>query len=97
MTVFENCKEFTKDDSQEYWERLLIDNKQTLTDLADFLCISRTTKGWEIIVLNVCLFFNDCFNYFTEVKGPNESPHDYTMRKYITQMREIASFHHNHW
>ena len=93
--MFENCKEFTKNGSQESWERFLIDNKQKLADLADSLCISRATKGWEIIVLNVCLFFNDCLDYLIEVKGPYESPHHYTMRKCMTQMREIASLHHN--
>jgi len=68
-------------------QMLLIDRSNEFRELAHGIGYPTNTKDWEIIILNFCLDFNDCFKIWSGQNAPSD--HN-TIHKCMTQMRQIA-------
>ena len=73
--------------AQKSLKMLLIDRSNEFRILAHGIGYPTNTKDWELIVLNFCLDFVDCFNSWSAVSAPDH----YHIHKCMTQMRQIAS------
>jgi len=65
---------------------LLIDRSNEFRVLAQGIGYPTNAKDWELIVLNFCLDFVECFNAWS---GENPPDHN-QIHKCMTQMRQIA-------
>jgi hypothetical protein len=65
---------------------LLIDRSNEFRILANGIGYPTNTKDWELIVLNFCLDFVDCFNTWSAT----DTPDHFHIHKCMTQMRQIA-------
>ncbi len=65
---------------------LLIDRSNEFLILARGIGYPPNAKDWELIILNFCLDFVDCFNTWSS----EESPDHYHIHKCMTQMRQMA-------
>ena len=68
-------------------QMLLIDRSNEFRELAHGMGYPTNTKDWEVIILNFCLDFNDCFKVWSDQDTPSD--HN-TIHKCMTQMRQIA-------
>lgn len=66
---------------------LLIDRSNEFRILAHGIGYPTNTKDWELIVLNFCLDFIDCFNTWSADAAPDH----HHIHKCMTQMRQMAS------
>jgi hypothetical protein len=67
-------------------QMLLIDRSNEFRILAQGIGYPINTKDWELIVLNFCLDYVDCFHTWSA----DEPPDHYHIHKCMTQMRQIA-------
>lgn len=65
---------------------LLRDRKNEFTELAEAIGIPRTAEDWEIIVLKLCLNFEECFKIWTDDGESNTIKNS----KCMTIMRSMA-------
>ena len=68
-------------------QMLLIDRSNEFRELSHGMGYPTNTKDWEIIILNFCLDFNDCFKVWS---NQNDTPDHNQVHKCMTQMRQIA-------
>lgn len=68
-------------------QMLLIDRSNEFRELAHGMGYPTNTKDWEVIILNFCLDFNDCFKVWS---NQNNTPDHNQVHKCMTQMRQIA-------
>lgn len=68
-------------------QMLLIDRSNEFRELALGMWYPTNTKDWEVIILNFCLDFNDCFKMWSDSDVP---PDHNQVHKCMTQMRQIA-------
>ncbi len=65
---------------------LLIDRSNEFRVFAKGIGYPTNTKDWELIVLNFCLDFVECFNTWSADTPPDHNQ----IHKCMTQMRQIA-------
>lgn len=65
---------------------LLRDRKNEFQELADTIGIPNTSEDWQVIVLKICLDFEECFKIWTDEIEPDALKNT----KCMTIMREIA-------
>lgn len=66
---------------------LLIDRSNEFRELAHGIGYPITGKNWELIMLNFCLDYNDCFNSWTD---KNTAADHMQVHKCNTMMRQIG-------
>jgi hypothetical protein len=66
---------------------LLIDRSNEFRELARGIGYPNTGKNWELVILNFCLDFVDCFNSWAD---RNTSPDHMMVHKCNTMMRQIG-------
>ena len=71
---------------RETLNQLLRDRKNEFREMAEAIGIPRTIEDWEIIILKLCLDFEDCFKIWTDSEEPNSVKNTQCM----TIMREIS-------
>jgi len=72
--------------AQQALKMLLIDRSNEFRVFAQGIGYPTNTKDWELIVLNFCLDFVECFNTWS-----GEDPPDHNqIHKCMTHMRQIA-------
>jgi len=65
---------------------LLRDRKNEFQELADTIGIPNTSEDWQVIILKICLDFEECFKIWTDEVEPDALKNT----KCMTIMREIA-------
>lgn len=66
---------------------LFTDRSNEFRELAHGMGYPTDVEDWEVIILNYCLDFNDCFKVWSNI----DEPHDHNqIHKCMTQMRQIA-------
>lgn len=71
---------------RETLNMMLRDKRNEFREIAESIGIPITIEDWEIIILKLCLDFEDCFKIWTDVEEPNSIK----ITKCTTIMREIA-------
>jgi hypothetical protein len=77
---------YDEERSREALNLLLRDRKNEFKELAEAIGIPQTSSDWEVIILKLCLDFEDCFKTWTDDKEPNPLKNS----KCMTIMREIG-------
>ena len=73
--------------AQKSLKMLLIDRSNEFRELSHGMGYPTNTKDWEVVILNFCLDFNDCFKMWSDMSIP---PDHNQVHKCMTQMRQIA-------
>lgn len=66
---------------------LLIDRSNEFRELANGIGYPAHSKNWELIILNFCLDFSDCFKTWSDKGTPSDHMQ---VHKCNTMMRQIA-------
>ncbi len=92
MGILEKLEGFEPKKAKEALDMLLVDRSNEFKELANGMGIPTTSKNWELIILQFCLEFNDCFQLLTKVDGPNDSTEDShnKIHQCLTLIRQIA-------
>lgn len=88
MVMLENVKKFEQSSTQRVLEMLVVDRQQELAELAEAMGISTSIKGWEEMVLQSCVFFNNYLKFLIDM-GPNDRPDMQKVNQCMTSMRKI--------
>ncbi len=77
---------YDEERTREALNLLLRDRKNEFKEIAEAIGIPQTASDWEVIILKLCLDFEDCFKTWTDDEEPNPLKNS----KCMTIMREIG-------